>query len=137
MGKEDDRLTINLKGLRSLIVGYRNDSAWGQLGIAAQIRAMVIDAYAYRHGEDRLEDGEPPPITQLVEAHWQAIVDAGLDITGKRLQEIKAGARPCEKDLMVLARVLPYDADKLTEIRDRDFKEGKEQANGQPSTARL
>lgn len=143
MGKnepEQDRITVDLKDRRKKLLALRSDSAWEQLTIAGKIRTLIDDVFAVGYerlfGENNPAHGEPPAIAQLVELHWQAITEAGLDITGKRLLELRDGSRPSDSELLELALVVPYDAERLIEIRTRDFKNGQGAPNGQPA-ARL
>lgn len=126
---KQDRLSIDLKGLREVIQNYRSDSAWEALSFAAKIRVMIVDANEARHNSR----GESPTIAQIVCDHWEGVIGAGLDISGKRLKEIRSGSKPTDSELVELGTALPYDTHQLIEVRDRNFG----RSNGQPVTDKV
>jgi hypothetical protein len=111
-----DRITIDLKGLRQRIQGFRADSAWKKMSLGAKVRFLVEVALGLvEHRQDT--------IATVLKLHWAQLLESNVDLTLKRLQEIKAGKYPNDFELIELSRSLPaeYDVRRLTEIRNREF----------------
>lgn len=128
---KQDRHNIDLKGLRERIEGYSNEPAWKALSMSAKIR-LLIEMGLERNTANPADRLRSSTIAQLIDEEWDGtIASSDLDISIRRLQEIRRGAKPNDDELVELATVLPFDVHQLIEIRDRSFP--NEKPNGKPT----
>ena len=127
-----DRHNIDLKGLRDRIEAHSTDPAWKALSMSAKIRLLIELGLerADRSPDERLKTAT---IAQLVEEEWETVTTSEVDISVRRLQEIRRGEKPTDEELVELGTVLPFDTHQLIEIRDRTFDKPNGKPNGQPS----
>lgn len=118
----------SLKGLEVRINEFRSDSAWEEMSLAARIR-VILEVGLNLVREPVVE--QEKTIAQVVDIHWDLISDSGIDVSLRRLKEIRSGDRPSDDELVELATVLPYETQELNEFRRKEF--GKN-GNGKPTT---
>jgi len=116
---KQDRLSIDLKGLRERIESHSSDPAWKALSMAKKIRLLI---------ETALEQGELAKSTnstsmeykslkQLILRNWDKLADTPISLT--QLQAMRDGAEPTESDLTLLSQYLNLPVETIKKISDK------------------
>jgi len=116
MSKKADRVTIDIRGLRDRIENFRPDPAFQALSLAGKIRYLLELVFSRA---DALQQS----IAEIIEENWQAITESDIDISFKRMRELREGSRPTDEELLDLGRILApqYDVKSLSLIRSQQF----------------
>ena len=125
----EDRRTVDFRGLIKAIEEYRSDPGWRNLSFSAKVRTMIETLIQMKQGQSQGEE----TIADLIDRYWQEIIDANIDLTVRRIRDLRDGAYPEDRDLMELSAAIPIDVRRLTELRAKTFKDYKGHKNGEPN----
>jgi hypothetical protein len=116
---KQDRLNIDLKGLRGRIENHRSDAAWQALSMAKKIR-LLIEAgleQTEREGNPNMISSEPKSIKQLVLRNWDTLADSPIPFN--RLQAMRDGEDATESDIPLLANALGLSEESIRKLTNR------------------
>lgn len=118
-----DRVSIDLEGLREGIESYRSDDSWMHLSLSNRVRTMLLELIRFK-SQEKLCAGQ---LRQVICDYWEAVV-CSVDISSKRLGELRTGAIASHGELVELARVLPYDTHQLCAMQSVSSEVSEERA---------
>jgi len=134
MTKKQDRISIDLKGLRDSIEAGRADPGWKQLSFAGKVRTLILLGLETL-AKNQLDQSQSVTISQIVTNEWDTILESDLDLSLMRLKAIRSGGKPSEEEIIVLSTVLSRDAHELMDIKKKTFPCNGEKSNGHPEPA--
>lgn len=116
---KQDRLSIDLKGLRERIESHRSDPAWQALSLAKKIRLLIEAGLA--QGETA-KTGDTPAVEykslkQLILRNWDKLADTPIPLN--RLQALRDGTNPTEDDIAQLSQYLDLSIEAIRKISDK------------------
>ncbi|HEY9740454.1 MAG TPA: hypothetical protein V6C90_08175 [Coleofasciculaceae cyanobacterium] len=117
---KQDRLNIDLKGLRGRIENHRSDPAWKALSMAKKIRLLIeagLEAQSEGEVKASVTSSEPKSIRQLILRNWDKLADSPIPFN--RLQAMRDGENPTESDTTLLANALGLSEESIRQINNR------------------
>jgi hypothetical protein len=126
---KQDRLNIDLKGLRERIENFRDDPAWKALSMSKKIR-LLIEMSLNEHEVQvsaTSDDEVPKSLQQLVLRNWAVLAEnSGVDL--ERLKLLRDGqGEPSEVEILRIALALSLSESFVSSL---PLKNGGKQSNG-------
>lgn len=89
---KQERINIDLQGLRERIENFRSDPAWVALSLSKKIRILI--GMGLSQGEAQPSPSNEPPKTlgTLIADHWALLQKSNIPV--ERLEELRDGAKP-------------------------------------------
>ncbi len=116
---KQDRLSIDLKGLRERIESHRSDPAWQALSLAKKIR-LLIEAGLAQGETTKTGDTsavEYKSLKQLILRNWDKLAETSIPLN--RLQALRDGDDPSEADIAQLSKNLDLPIEAIRKISDK------------------
>jgi hypothetical protein len=119
---KQDRLSIDLKGLRERIETHSSDPAWKALSLAKKIRLLIETALD--QGESAKSQNstsmEYKSLKQLILRNWDKLADAPIPLS--RLQAMRDGEAPTQDDINQLSQYLNLPVETIQKISDKGMQ---------------
>ena len=126
---KQDRLNIDLKGLRERIENFRDDPAWKALSMSKKIRLLIeMSLNEHEVQTSATSDSEvPKSLQQLVLRNWAVLAEnSGVDL--ERLKLLRDGqGEPSEVEVLRIALALNLSESFVSSL---PLKNGGKQTNG-------
>ncbi len=127
---KQDRLNIDLKGLRVRIENFRSDPAWKALSMAKKIRILI--EMGLSQGEEQADQATDEPyksLGELIAAFWEPLQQSNIPL--ERLEELRDGAKPTAAEQVRIGAVVE-DVELVIDLVERldDNKPRRKSGNG-------
>lgn len=126
---KQDRLNIDLKGLRERIENFRDDPAWKALSMSKKIRLLIeMSLNEHEVQTSATSDGEvPKSLQQLVLRNWAVLAEnSGIDLEQLKLLRDGQGELS-EVEVLRIALALNLSESFVSSL---PLKNGGKQTNG-------
>ncbi|MBE9182530.1 hypothetical protein IQ268_28680 [Oculatella sp. LEGE 06141] len=127
---KQDRLNIDLKGLRERIENFRDDPAWKALSMSKKIRLLIemsLNDHEVQSSATSSDGEAPKSLQQLVLRNWAVLAEnSGVDL--ERLKLLRDGqGEPSEVEVLRIALALTLSESFVSSL---PLKNGGKQTNG-------
>lgn len=121
---KQDRLNIDMKGLRVKIENFRLDPAWQALSLSKKIR-VLIEIGLSQSGDQTLK--EPyQSLGDLIADNWKALHQSS--ITTERLTELRNGSKPTAAEQVRIGAILE-DVELVISLVEKQEENPKKKAS--------